>query len=109
MKRQPRRVKNPIKLKKSIVITDCTTIQELQKRCSDVALTIDSLLLDMVEAAYHNKMYKEQLKEVHNAISDTPVLLKGLVAYFDREEGLFTPKLEKVNDDGTTIITETNE
>lgn len=108
MKRQPRRVNNRIKFKKSIIISDCTTITELQNRCTEAALIIDSLLLDMIETAYNNPMYKEQLKEIHNAVADTPVLLKGLVAYFNREEGLFTPTLEKVEEDENRTITETN-
>lgn len=107
MKRKARKTKNLHRLKNSIVVSDCTTITELQNRCKNAALIVDAILLDFIETAYHNPMYKDQLRELHNAVADTPVLLRGLIAYFDREEGLLKPSLETINED--TTITETNE
>jgi hypothetical protein len=109
MKRKTQRRTKKQPVNRNLVVSDCTTIPDLQERFTQMAINIDILLLDIIETAYNTPAYKEQLKEIYDGIAPVTSILRGTVEYFNREEGLLTPNLEKVEDNGITIIAETNE
>lgn len=109
MKRKTTRRTKKQLVNRNLVISDCKTIPELQERFSQIAINIDILLLDIIETAFNTPAYKAQLKEIYDGIAPVTSILRGSVEYFNREEGLFTPSLEKVEDNGTITIEKTNE
>ena len=91
-------------INKNLVISNCTTLEDLRSRCVEGALVIDSLLLDLIEVAYNNPAYKIELKEIYDGIAPTAAILRGTASFIDREDNATNPKLEVLDKDGTTIV-----
>lgn len=83
-----------------IAISDCRELGGLRENCNRAAINIDALLLNFIEAAYNNPSYKSELKTIYDAIAPTASILRGMVAFLDREDNITRPALNTVEEKG---------
>lgn len=83
----------------NLMISDCKELPDLREKCNQVVIIIDALLLDFIEVAYHNPSYKIELKEIYDGIAPTAAILRGTVAFIDREDNATRPTLNTIEED----------
>lgn len=84
------------KLKRAIKISNIETLEQLRNESIKLATAIEVYNLHIVEIAYKNPAYISELKQIHDTIAPTAVILKGFTAFLDREDNINKNTLEVI-------------
>ena len=84
------------KSKRVIKISNIETLEQLRNKSIELAKSIELYNLDIIEIAFKNPAYISELKQIHDAIAPSAVILKGFAAFLDREDNLTKDTLEVI-------------
>jgi hypothetical protein len=98
MKRKTTKRTKKVFVNKNLVVSDCTTLEELRDRVNQLSINFDIVMLDFIETAFNNPAYKDELKAVYDKMGETASILRGFVKYLDREDNLTKDTLEVIDE-----------